>query len=84
MININKLIHKEVDYALSEFDIDYMVKRATSSKTVKELTEKIIKQKIAMTIEDKIIKAYQKNEMLIDAWASNKVTSLLIELGLKI
>lgn len=82
-ININKLIHKEVDYALSEIDIDHIVKQATNSKAVKKFVELAIKDKIATTIGDKIMEAYQKNERIIDAWAENKVRNLLIELGLK-
>ncbi len=82
-MNINKLIHQEVDNALSEIDIDYLVKQATNSKAVKRLVESAIKDKIATTIGDKIMFAFKKNERIIDAWADNKVRNLLVELGLK-
>lgn len=80
---INKIILKNVEDALFEIDIDGMVKEMTNKKKVEEIVRDMVKEKISMAFQEKMLLHYRKQEKIIDAWADNKLTALLIELGVK-
>lgn len=83
MTKIEKQIHKELQYFLDEFDISAEIKRLSNSKNIEEIIKREIKDKVERAIGNTFIKAFAKNQKLIDSFAENKLRNLLEELGIK-
>jgi hypothetical protein len=79
---IESTITKEVEYALTELDIDGMVEKMISKEAVKTEVEKLIKEKIVETFQNKVLLKYRNANLLIDAWADNQLRDLFIKLGI--
>jgi len=78
---IEKQVHDNLQYFLDEYDVESEIKRLTSKKALDDEIKKQIKENISMSINDSFMKAFSKNNKLIDAFANNKLRSLLDELG---
>lgn len=80
---IEKQVHDGIQYYLDEYDFDAEIKRLTNKKVLDAEIKRMIKEKVAQTINDQFMKAFAKQNRLIDAWANNKLRTLLKELGLE-
>lgn len=81
---IEKQVHEQIQYYLDEYDFDAEIKRLTNNKTIDAEIKRLIKEKVAQAISDRFMKAFIKQNKIIDAWADNKLRTLLKELGLEL
>lgn len=82
-IDVDKIILRNVEEALAEIDIDSIVETYCNDKAVKKEVERLLREKIATTFQDKVLLKYRQQERLIDAWADNQLTELFVKLGIK-
>lgn len=79
---IEKQIHDQVQSYLDEYDFDSEIKRLTNSNAIDNEIRRLVKEKVAEAVSNSFLTAFKKQNRLIDAWASDKLRSLLKELGL--
>ena len=76
-------VSADVDYSLSELDIEGMIQNLISKKEINKAVEQAVQEKIASIIQDKAFMKIQKQMPIIDAWTNEKVTEFLYSLGVK-
>ena len=67
MKDLNKIILKNVENSLAELDVDGMVNEMISKKAVKEIVERMLKEKIALVFQEKVLLKYKKQERQKDS-----------------